>query len=361
MYSLVTSLVFFTRPKPLLTPAHLATTVVRRVIFHDIPRKLRGAEGKPTLSEIETPASSTQKAHLRIRLTRVLQSKSAYAITFNPKSPSLVPSQIRAFTGRDHDATEFVTMSRKLAEQLFAEQHGAISPGLLCVVDVTSKGQAGLVLMKLEREEGARLELTEHSGKQTFAMSVLDNLVLTDGTRLFKTAMFVRIGKGEDDFLASACDTQINVISSDDLAKFWLRYLGCSFTVEPRVATQRFYEASINFINDFVSDAVHKNDLYEHLQSQLKSTKKNFSPKNFIEEYIHARYRKPFHEFLESSGIPLATFEKDLSDIDSRLRRQAYHTSRGATISVPVEAAEVVDVGEAKITVNDKLVYVGRK
>jgi hypothetical protein len=199
------------------------------------------------------------------------------------------------------------------------------------------------------------------TGKRTFAMSVLDNLVLTDGTRLFKSAMFLRLGKGDDEFIASACDTQLNVVSSDDMAKFWLRYLGCTFTIEPRIATQRFYEVSVRFINESVSDPVLKNDLYEHLQSQLKSEKKTFSPRSFIEEYVRRDYRQPFQNFLESNNISLANFTKDISDIDPRLRRQAYHTARGATISVPIEAAEVVEVGKNQITVNDTLVHVGHK
>lgn len=345
----------------MITSKELAALTVRRVIFHDVPRKLRAAEGKPTLSEIETEISAAQKAHLKLRLTRVLASKSAYGICFNPKSPSSVPNQIRDFTKGHHDAAKFVSMSQQLAEYLFEEQNGAISPGLLCVIDVAAQGWPGLVLMKLEREEGARLELTEKFGKRTFAMSVLDNLVLTDGTRLFKSAMFLRLGKGEDEFIASACDTQLNVVSSDDMAKFWLRYLGCTFTIEPRIATQRFYEVGVRFINEFVSDAVHKNDLYEHLQSQLKSEKKTFSPRNFIEEYVRSDYRQPFQSFLESNNVSLASFTKDISDIDPRLRRQAYHTSRGATISVPTEAADVVEVGKDQITVNDTLVHVGHK
>ena len=58
-------------------------------------------------------------------------------------------------------------------------------------------------------------------------MSVLNDLELTDGTRLFKSAMFIPTGNGEDDFRASACDNQHNVLSADDLARFWMRFLGC--------------------------------------------------------------------------------------------------------------------------------------
>ena len=125
-------------------------------------------------------------------------SKRAYPICFDPSSDSPVPGHIREYTERGH-GDEFIPMSQKIAVHLFQLQHGGISSGLLCAVDVVASSLAGLVLMKLEREEGARLELVKSSnGKKAFAMSVLDNLVLTDGTRLFKTGMFLRTGTGDD-------------------------------------------------------------------------------------------------------------------------------------------------------------------
>jgi len=345
-----------------ITSQDLATLNIRRAIFHDVPRTGRGAVGtEPTLSEAETTIDPARRQHLKNRLTRVLGSKSAYPISFNPNSASPVPAQIRSFTKKHHTSDEFVLMSQKLARYLFEQQNGAISPGLLCVLDVVVQQAAAVVLMKLEREEGARLELTEHTGKKTFDMSVLDNLVLTDGTRLFKTAVFIRSGKNDDDFRSAACDAQLKVASSDDMAKFWLRFLGCMFTVEPRVATQRFYESALRFINDIVTDPIQKNDLYEHLQSQLKADKKQFSPRTFIEDFVPSDFQKPFREHLKANNSPLTAFTKDLSDIQGRLRRSSYHTQHGAIVSVPSEHAEMVDVQREQIIVNDSLLTVDRK
>jgi hypothetical protein len=192
-------------------------------------------------------------------------------------------------------------------------------------------------------------------------MSVLDNLVLTDGTRLFKTALFLRTGSGDESFVAGACDTQRNVVTSDDLARFWLRFLGCRVTEEPRVSTHKFFEGTTNFINEYITDPVVKNDLYEHLQSELKSNKKNFSPKAFIEDYVPADYRKSFADHLQANKIPLKNFEKDLTDIETRLRRRAFHTQRGATVTVPADESEILEVTKYKLTVNDLLVKIDHK
>jgi hypothetical protein len=347
----------------LITSDDLATLQVRRVIFHDIPRVGRGVrEGVgPILSETETVIDPSRREHLRNKLTRVLSSKSAYPISFNPQSESPVPNQIRSFTKKHHTHEEFVKMSQTLARYLFEQQNGAISAGLLCVLDAVVRQSATLVFMKLEREEGARLELIQHKGKQTFDMSVLDNLVLTDGTRLFKTAAFIRLGKGDDDFRSAACDAQLKVVSSDDMAKFWLRFLGCVPTVEPRVATQRFYESTVRFINQVVTDPVQKNELYEHLQSQLRAPKRQFSPRSFIEEYVPEDFHRSFREYLQAERVPLTTFTKDLADIEGRLRRTLYVTRHGAVVTVPSENPEIVVVHPEQIIVNDSLTSVDKK
>jgi len=260
----------------MISSADLATLVIRRVIFHDVPSNLRGGQAEPILVEAETEIDAPRREHLKVRLTRVLNSQHTYPVTFNTESASPVPGQVREFTKPHHGANQFVAMSQRLAKYLFELQHGAISSGLLCVVDVAAGGRAGLILMKLEREEGARLELTQKLGKKAFAMSVLDNLVLTDGTRLFKTAIFLRTGTGDDDFSAAVCENQLRVSASEDIARFWMRFLGCAFVVEPRVMTQRCYDSALGFINEEVTDPVQKNDLYEHLHSQMKAEKKHF-------------------------------------------------------------------------------------
>jgi 37-kD nucleoid-associated bacterial protein len=342
----------------MVTSNDLASLAIHRVIFHDVPRNPKRGAAQVILAEAETEVDAERCGHLKTRITRVLGSKSAYPILFDTSSSSPVPNHIRSFTKQAREANDFVAVSQQFAQHLFELQNGAISSGLLCVLDIAASGLPGIVLMKLEREEGARLEFTD---KRTFAMSVLDNLVLTDGTRLFKTAMFVRTGADDDDFRSTACDSQLRISASDDMARFWLRFLGCTFTLDPRVATQRFYDSALAFINEEITDAIHKNDLYEHLQSQMKAEKRMFSPKVFIEEFVPENYHEAFREHLKRHGAPLANFTKDASDIRGRLRRLSYRTAHGATVQVPAENAEIVDIQSEQIIINDTLSGVDHK
>jgi len=209
--------------------------------------------------------------------------------------------------------------------------------------------------MKLERERGAQLELSGAPGQRTFEMSVLNDLVLTDGTRLFKCAMFIRTGDRDDDFLATACDDQYNVRSAEDLAKFWMTFLGCEFLLEPRVATQRFFESVLSFINTTVTESVVKSDMYDHLQSQMKSEAKTIAPRNFIQDFVPKEYKDQFQEYLVERGVALTSFKKDIEDIKSSLKRCAYQTTKGGIISVPANVADIIVIRPDDILVKDKV------
>ncbi|MCU7866023.1 MAG: nucleoid-associated protein [Candidatus Thiodiazotropha sp. (ex Lucinoma borealis)] len=337
----------------------LATLKIRKIIFHDVPINSKGSTNSPTLAEAVTDIDVSHSDMLKNRLIRALGSKSAYEIKFVPETSSPVPAEVKEFTAKQHQTNYFIEMSRRLAQYLFEQQGGQMSPGLLCVIEVVSSGRKGLAILKLERERGADLQLSKINGKRRFDMSVLDSLVFTDGTRLFKSALFIQMGN--DEFLAAACDSQRSVMSSKDVARFWLRFLGCQVTEEPRVATQKWFDATIRFVNEYVTDPIVKNDVYEHLLSELKSNKKNIVPKTFIIDYIPDDYRNEYKDFLKNNGVPTHSFEKDTSDIKSKLRTKSLHTTKGVTVTLPVEEEQLVEIETEQIVIHDLLQNIANK
>lgn len=319
----------------------LATLHIHRLIFHDVPKRVRGLEAAPVLSEVEATLDTDRIAHLKRRLVRVLSSKSAYDIQFRPETQSPVPELIRLYTKGKQNSEDFVKMSQSFAQYLFEQQGGSSSPGVLAVMDTTVMNKRGLVVLKLEREEGAQLELSEKKGKQTFEMSVLDNLVLTEGTRLFKAALFVRTGPAGDDFSSGACDSQRPFGSTDELAQFWLRFLGCKLIEDPRVSTKKFFEAALTYVNVSITDPIEKTKVYDHVMSEMSSEKKTFSPKTFIEEYVPKAHRESFENFLKEQQVSLKQFHLDTSEIAGRIRRRSYHTAKGVEVRVPVPGTPV--------------------
>ncbi len=106
----------------MITSENLASTVIRHIIFHDVPQKIRGGDAKPLLSDVETALDTSQKAHLKTKLTRVLNSTKAYPVRFKNMTESPVPVEVRRLTKSAYKAEQFVEASHRLANYLF-EQH----------------------------------------------------------------------------------------------------------------------------------------------------------------------------------------------------------------------------------------------
>lgn len=340
----------------MITADDLGATTIRHVIFHDVPERGRG--GVVLLSDTETSVDGTQKNHLLVKLTRVIKSRKAYPVSFNSTTGSPVPTQVRLLTAGSYDQTQFIAGSRILANYLFEQHNKTTSPGLLCVIDAVSAGKAAIVLMKLERERGAQLELSGPEGERTFSMSVLNDLVLTDGTRLFKAAMFIRTGTGNDDFKLQVCEGQNHVFSADDVRQFWMTFLGCSFLIEPRVETHRFFDSTLKFIGDVVTEPTVKAEIYDHLQSQMKSNTAVFAPENFIQEYVPEEYQELYREHLQKANIPLTQFHKDVSEIQRSLERKLYRTTKGGVITAPADVDNFLEIRAEDILIKDTVTKV---
>ena len=347
-------------PDNSIGPAQLATLQIRNVIFHDVPRKVKGKEQTPTLSEVECTIDPGKISLLKDKLVRVLGSSGAYPLDLQPQPESSIPTLVRQVLADGVGSTGFVDVSRAMAVALFEHQPGSASPGLLAVVSCVVGGRASVALMKLEREEGAQLTLSDRDGKKTFEMDVLADLVLTDGTKLFKSALFARTGPGDEDISALACDGQRSYAWTDELAQFWIRFLGCRVREAPRITTKKFFDATLEYINTQVADDPElKNDLYDHILSEMKAQKKTFSPRKFIEDYVPAKHREPFRVFMEEQHVTMKQFNLDITEIKSHLKRRSLETATGVRITVPPEADQVVDVQKSHIVIADTVVSVG--
>jgi 37-kD nucleoid-associated bacterial protein len=337
----------------------LSKVSVKNIIFHDVPVNAKNAIVQPVLTDEETVADAKRVPLLETRIRGVLGGGAAYPIEFQPGSASPVPQAVRLLTDPNAAADCLILESRKMASFLFDLQVGTVSAGLLCVLKVTAGLRRGVAIMKLDRERGADLHLTGTSGHRAFEMAVLDSLVLTDGTRLFKSALFLEGPAGSIE--AAASDNQNSVNRSSDVAQFWLKFLGCKFVVDPRISTQQWFDASVAFVNDIVADPVQKNVLYAHLVSEMKSNRASVAPKKFITDCVKTELQQEYSDFLKDRNVSLQRFPKDTADIDAKLNRLSYHTKEGVTVSAPAGKENLIEVGNRRIVVNDALEKISRK
>lgn len=302
----------------------LAALIIEQVVFHEIPKKIRGVVQDIGLSDECTPLAPRTRDHLQRRMVAALGSTKAFDILFRPDTQSPVPELVRDFTRNPH-GSDFVEVSKTVALYLYDMQAMVSPEGIVAVIHCKVQGCHALAILKIEREDGGRLTPELHDGKRTFAYEVLDDLILTEGTKFFKNALFIRRGPDDapDPFEAGACDNQRSNTYGMQVATYFLEnFLGCQLTEEPRVVTKRFFEATQDFINAQITDPIIRDDVYEHLRSQLKAETPTVSPYQFAREFVPLDYRQEYVQFLESRQIPNAAIQKDTSEIANQLRRK---------------------------------------
>lgn len=327
----------------------LAKLVVERTIFHDVPRHRKGQSREPPLlADAATTLDARRKSILRERLVRVMGT--AYSVQFIEETTSPCQEAVRELTGSSAD---FIALSRSMALYLADLQTGSVSAGLLCLIDISCGSQRGVGILKLEREEGAQLRLSDTAKGKAFEMAVLDSLVLTEGTRLFKAALFLRRGKDRID--GAVCDGQRTTMGAADLARFWLTFLGCKPEEDPRVVTQRWYDTTLEFINERVPDPEEKSSFHDHLVSELRSNRTTITPRTFIDDYVPRRLQDDYQKFLVERGVGITRFPKDTSDFAAKLRRRSLSTAHGIHVSVPIDQEELLSIKESSIVIQDAL------
>ena len=345
----------------MLTNTQLATMTLRNVIFHDVPNQRGDGGTQVTLATVPTVIDADRRRLLHEKLVKTLDSRFAYGIVFQAQPSSPVPQYVRDLSAQGYQEARFVQISQDLAKHLHQVQTGAVSPGLLCVIDILVAGRHGIVLMKLEREAGAELKMTSSNGRTQFQMSILDSLVLTGNTRLYKAAAFLRTGPNDDDFEMVACDNQHNATDTKEMARFWRKYLGCDLEEAARVTTTKFFNATMEFINAHVESPELRTVMYESLHSELRSAKPTIVPRSFLTDHVPEEIRPEFKAFLTERNVPMAAFEKDNQDISGSLRRLTYISEAGVRVVAPEGRGELIQVNPEQIIVNDRLGRLGRE
>jgi len=107
-----------------------------------------------------------------------------------------------------------------------------------------------------------------------------------------------------------------------------------------------------------ITDPEVKNDIYDHILSELKSQKQMFAPKKFIDDYVPKKQQDRFRTFLADHKVGLNQFHVDISEIKRHLKKRSFETLTGVRVTVPPEST-VVEVKADRIIIDDMVVNVG--
>ncbi|MHB8294362.1 MAG: nucleoid-associated protein [Acidimicrobiales bacterium] len=331
---------------------------VKRVIVHEVPYHLAsGASAEPELSEVESPLSTEVRNFFREKIAGSLGS-AAYDVEFDASTTSPLPRLV--LDNLTAKTTSFVAMSQEMAQHLYLCQKGNSPEGLLTVCEVDVADCHGVAILKLEREQGARVELADTPAGRTLSVQHLRDLMLTERTKVFKVGLFLQTGADLDSIDGAACDTQKGYDGT--VAHFFLeQFLGCRLREQPELTTKRFFEATERFINEEVSEPEKKAQYQVALLAELNGTRDKVSVRAFANNSFAVQDRQAFMDQMDQAQLPKTGFDKDTHLVRAHLRRiQMAFESGVAVLASPENIGEQVLItdlpnGQTRVEVTDRL------
>ena len=343
---------------------NFASLRVNRVIFHDVPKRSVQNPGPGVMfSQVESTLSSESANYLREKIGSSIGS-AGYDVRFISNTPSPVPSLLTECIDKETTA-DFVDISRKVAQHLYTSQTGINSPGLLCLAGLSLHSSPAVAILKLDRESAVQIDQVSVTGRTTYSLEHVRNLILSNRARVFKASIFSsRDATGKlGEIRGKVSDNQRGYALTAGIADFFLNtFLGCELIESPEVSTRNFFAAAEEFISEEVSDSEMKTRYETALIAEMNSGRATVSPIAFADNHLQMEDRTTFLSRLENNDLTTRPFVKDTHLIRNRLRRVSYDFQSGVKVMAPPDTIEKelvgvthIDDGRTHLQVRDNL------
>ncbi|MFD0797171.1 nucleoid-associated protein [Maribacter chungangensis] len=308
----------------------LTTLDIQQAIVHDIPKHRKDDFTiSPTFSEQTSELTLSLGKFFKESIIKALARDRSFKICYNEKSDSPVNKCIKTII---NDNEKFVHESKVIGQHLFNIQKGYNASGILFILQCILSGHKVCIIMKLERDDGARLTMNEAT--KSFDISEVRDLMLTSKTKVFKIALLVDRDNYGIDFDGDIMDYQINSKERKDLSSFFINdFLGCRPYSDPKVTTQAFYNLTTTFIKSTILDKIKQAKYLQDLNSYLQMNKQTLNPKEFSDDYFTTPFEQDeYKEFMKTKNFEFKSFPKDLSLIKSKIEKFMVSFKNGITI-----------------------------
>jgi hypothetical protein len=168
-----------------------------------------------------------------------LSSDKAFKICFdndNETSPiSWITNEVL-----ESDGSSIVAQSKAITKHLFDIQVGYNAAGILVVIYGKVNSISTCIILKLEKDKGAQLTLDPKT--KSYNIAEIEDLMLTQKTKIFKVAMFIDRKSFGIRYDGLIMDYQIDIKEKKEATTWFIeKFLGCKAFEDPKIATQRFY------------------------------------------------------------------------------------------------------------------------
>ncbi len=301
------------------TKIDLTTLSIEKAIVHDIPKhKKNDFSVAPTFSQQESELTTELKLFFKDSISRALGRDRAFNICYDSSSDSPINNYVDLMIDNDDS---FVNKSKDIGQHLYNVQKGNNASGILFILKCLLSNNSVCIIMKLERDGGAQLTLNPIT--KSFDIEQVENLMLTEKTKLFKISLLLNRDEFGFDFDGYIMDYQINSKQRKELSSFFVYdFLGCRPYDDPKVTTQRFYNLTRTFIQTTVQDKIDQATYIQHLNSYLQKNSTQLNPKEFSDDYFkNSFFQDEYKAFLETKNFDYKTFNKDLALVNSKIKK----------------------------------------
>ena len=248
----------------------------------------------------------------------------------------------------DENDETFAVSSYDFATLLTDAQQMKSIPGGIVVVFSGTQGHPAkkfLGLIKAETHSAYEKEVDEKTGE--ISLKYVEEVLLTPSSKLYKTAAFFEKANYapsysdlNDKWIVMVSDSQINKAGGKAAARyFYADFLGCGYPQTSARTTKQFYESAKDFITALDVPEAKKSDYINALTTYLKvDTSSSISTADFASKYFETDVQDAFSEHMENSGIPTASFTKDIEHISSNLKFRKVSFSKNVKISAPSDS-----------------------
>lgn len=317
---------------------------IDRIIIHQIyQRDKDGNKVAPTQSHQFTRFDESAMEEFKSRVRDALgEGSKAVQMQVQSQDEQDIPN-IVDFSINQNDE-EFAVSSFDFAKKLTNAQHKKNIPGGIVVVFTGTQGHPKrkfLGIIKAEIHSAYEKEVNPNNNE--ISLKFVEEVLLTPGTRLYKTAAFFEKqnnGASEDlneKYAVMVSDYQIGKADGKAAAQyFYSDFLGCGYPETSARTTKHFYDAASKFIEGLEVEAAKKNDFFNALTTYLKvGVSSTISSEEFASSYFDVDTQDDFKSHMEDSGVPTTAFTKDVEHIESKLKYRRVSFSRNVKIIAP--------------------------
>ncbi len=321
---------------------------IDKIIIHQVFRRNQDGKVKPLQSHEYTVFDHSAMTVFKRRVIDALgEGSKAVQMEIVDQCATSVSKLVDSMI--DQDQETFAVSSFDIATKLADAQQTRSIPGGIVVVFTGTQGSSAkkfLGIIKAEVHTG--YEKKVHPTTNEISLKFVEELLLTPGTRLYKTVgFFEKVDCEEtaddlnDKWAVMISDYQISQADGKAAAKYFYEdFLGCGYPKTNARVTKQFYEVTSQFISKLSVTEVEKSHLINALTTYLKADVSNVvSASEFAQTYFNdLATQDAYTGYVKSQGLPTTAFTKDVEHVEGNLNVRKVRFGSNVRITAPSEA-----------------------